>query len=508
MKKLFNFRPFFFLFLISICCVYACANLQNNKLFLLVFIFPIIFFIFLIYKKKYVLFSLSLVIIIFLSSYSFLYVKNFQDKSINNSYFILSGKINKINKVNETFYYLTLEDCVGIDKNSSQKSFMGNVSLGLSDYDGNFNLEINDKILFETYITSTSFFNENGEVNSFYVKNNIRFLAKNTNYNSLVCYKGDKGILEGMKSYNKDLLIANFGDETGELAFSVLYGDKSFVPQNILSTFKFSGVIHLFTVSGLHVGLIVSLIYFFLKKLKTNDIVNFIVCSCFLLLYCLICSFAPAVFRASVMAIVLLFSKLVFRKNDLLNSLSFSGIILLLFNPIMLFDVGFQMSFVAVFGILTIGSLARRIKVKNEILKYILNFAIISMSVELSLLPLLAKYYNFLPTWSLIANLFSIPLFSIFYPLLFITNLIVLICPYFCFIYFLPKAMLTVLIYINSLINLLPFATIRVESLGILYTIVWLFLHFFVSDYVLLNVKQKLFYSLPVVALLVVALII
>ena len=71
------------------------------------------------------------------------------------------------------------------------------------------------------------------------------------------------------------MLIQNFGDEVGELAFAVLYGDKTFVSDKLLNVFKFSGVVHLFAVSGLHVGLIVAILYFLLKKLKANDIVNF-----------------------------------------------------------------------------------------------------------------------------------------------------------------------------------------------------------------------------------------
>lgn len=505
MKKFVNFRPFLFLFLISIISVYCCVKINISKLYLLFIVLPFIFFVYLIYKKKFVFLSFSLLVVVFLSCYSYFYVKNFTNKFVNNSYYVIYANVNQINKVSSNFYYLTLNNAIGSDEHGVKSNINGNISLGVYDYDGNFNLQTSDKVLFETYLTSTNFFNEDGEVNSFYVKNNIRFIAKNSNYTAITAYKGEQPLTEQLKNYNKTLLIENFGEETGELAFAILYGDKTSVSKDLLTVFKFSGVIHLFAVSGLHVSLIVLLVYFILKKLKANNLTTFLICFVFLLLFCYLCSFTPSIVRASIMALTLLFSKLLYRKNDVLNSLGFAGVILLLFNPLNLFDGGFQMSFLAVFALITLGSLFLKIKIKNGLIKKIVVLVLTTLSVQVSLIPITTKFYGFLPTWSLLSNLVSIPLFSIFYPILFILNLFVLICPFCPFLYVLPKALLYVLIYINSVINMLPYSIINVTRFGLLFGSVFVFLQFYISKYNLTNKKFKVIIaSVVAISLLVV----
>lgn len=503
MKKFINFRPFFILFLICICCIYCFAKLNLSAIYLFVVILPILFFVYLVFKRKFVFLSISFLVIIFVSFYSFFFVKNFSDTTVNNSYFVLSGSVNKINKVNNNFYYLTLDNVVGVDINGNKKTFNGNVSIGINDYNLDFDLEIQDKILCKTFLTATKIFNSMQEINSFYVKNNIKYTSNNLSYSKIVKYDGDQNLLEKLKSYNKNLLISNFGEEVGELAFSILYGDKTFVKDNLIDIFKTSGVIHLFTISGLHVGLIATIIYFILKKLKANDVANFFVCFLFLFVFCLICSFTSSVVRASIMSLTFLFAKLVFRKNDILNSLSFAGVLLLILNPLNIFDAGFQMSFLAIFGLITFGNLFNKIKIKTKILKNISTITLTTLAVQISLLPVLLKIYGNISTWGILANLISIPTFSIFYPILFLVNIVVLILPFFNFLYFLPKSMLFFLIYINSLINLLPFSFIHITSFGLTASVVWFFTQFFVSNYNLTNKKIKIIISLTLTISLV-----
>ena len=108
------------------------------------------------------------------------------------------------------------------------------------------------------------------------------------------------------------------------------------------------------------------------------------------------------------------------------------------------------------------------------------------------MLPVLAKYYGYVATYSLVSNLFTLPLFSIFYPLLFIINLLVLIFPFLSFLYVLPKAMLAVLIYINQLIVGLPSGIIKVKRFGLFSTILYFVTIFCASKYLMINPIKKL----------------
>ena len=492
MKKFINFRPFFILFLITICCVFASVELNTSVFYAFIFVLPIIFVVCLVLNKKLVFLSITLIVVSFVSLYSYFFVKNYTTKNYSNAYFVVYGTVSNISRANDKFYYLILNDAIGVDENGNELNLNGCLSLGVKDEYKNFSLRVEDKILFQTYLTSANFFKENGEVNTFAIKNNVKYYCDNVDFSSLTIYKGNLNLLESIKESNKNMLKEKFGEDMGELAFSILYGDRSNAPKELLEVFKASGVIHLFAVSGLHVGLIVALVYFLLKKLKASDIVNFVVCFVFLLLFCVVCSFAPSVVRASLMALTLLFSKLIYRKNDTLNSLSFSGVLLLLFNPLNLFDGGFQMSFFAVFGLLTLGSLLSKVKINNKILKYIFVLFSTTLGAEITLLPILAKFYSALPTWSLVSNLISIPIFSIFYPVLFIANLISLIFPFLSFLLYVPKGMLYVLLQINLFINNIPFSTIPVARLGLCFSLVFWFTEFFISHYNLLDKKVKI----------------
>ncbi len=470
-------------------CIYFSFKATFNLFYLFFLILPIIFFIYLIFKKKYILLVISIALLSYFFTYTFVFIKNYEDHSFDGNYYTISGKISNIRNYSySTNLYLTNVSL--IDENNNINYIDGCFSVNISENTKTF--DIGYDVVFNGKILPVSIINKEGNINTTYIKNNIRFKVLGTVSSEDISFiEGKKSITQSLKDYNKDLLISNLGEVKGNLAYALLYGDRTEVDKDIMNVFKYSGVVHIFAVSGLHISIIVGILYFILKKLKCNNKITFLITAIFLLFYCFLCSFTASVVRATIMSLTLLFSKIVSRKNDSLNTLSFSGLIILLFSPLSLFDAGFQMTFAAVFGILIFMDLFKKVKIKNTIVKKIFLLIAVSISTQITLLPLLAKYYGYYSTWSIVANLFTLPLFSIFYPLLFVTNLICLVFNFLGFIYFLPDALLSVMIFINKLISYIPFGQLSLFYCGgVIATIYYCFV-FFVSKYVMIDKKIK-----------------
>ena len=136
-----------------------------------------------------------------------------------------------------------------------------------------------------------------------------------------------------------------------QLLKGILLGKRSDVPTETLDLFRNSGTFHVLAVSGLHVGLVAMFCYFGFSLFRFPQKILCLLTIIAVLIYACLIGFRPSVFRASLMAILFLFATLIDRDADLFNLLSFAALVLLLLNPQQLWDVGFQLSFVAVASI-------------------------------------------------------------------------------------------------------------------------------------------------------------
>jgi len=409
-----------------------------------------------------------------------------------NNYYIVTGRVSHI-KNYDNYFNVELENVVLID-DCQQYNIKGKIQCHFSNYDETdfCGFEVAQKVIFESYLYKINLFNESNNINSYYLKNNIRYETDVICVEDLDLYNGERTISEKFKGYNKIQLISAFGEEKGNIAYAILFGDKGDIDENILNVFKTSGVMHVFAVSGLHIGLIVALLYFFFGKLRVSKNISIIITSIILFIFCFLCSFSSSVVRASIMSIIFMFSKLINRKNDSLNTFGLSGLIILFLSPIAIFDVGFQMTYIAVLGIFLFSNLFSKIKIKNIILKDIFMIVAISISTQLALLPIIAKHYGYYSTWTLLSNVLTLPIFSVFYCALFIINFICLIFPFLSFLYFIPSIILNVIYYWNNLICSLPFAILKIYSWTTLSTLLYYLMIFVISKYVMINKKCKI----------------
>jgi len=191
----------------------------------------------------------------------------------------------------------------------------------------------------------------------------------------------------------------------------IILGDKESLPYQVQERFLRTGTGHILVVSGLHVGLILLLLLILFRVLAFPSKLGFLIAIPILGYYALLTGLRPPVLRATLMVIIGLISLLIDRDTPSLAILSLACLVILFLNPLALFSASFQLSFLTVAGIIYLTPyLEIGLKKFPSWLKKSLA---ISLAAQLSILPLLAFYFNRLPLIGVIANLIVAPLITI-----------------------------------------------------------------------------------------------
>lgn len=201
---------------------------------------------------------------------------------------------------------------------------------------------------------------------------------------------------------------------TAGLAVAMLLGDRSGLAPEIRADFSAAGLSHVLAISGLHVGMIflfLNVLLGFLLRFAHGEWWRAVLVSLLLVAYMLLTGCSPAVSRAVLMLIILQFGRTAFRNGNTLNFLSASAVILLLVDPLLLFDVGFQLSYAAVTAIVLLtprisAYLERRLPVLPA---HIRRAAATCLAAQLGTSPLIWLYFGELPTYFLVSNLLLLP---------------------------------------------------------------------------------------------------
>ncbi|MBE7092319.1 MAG: ComEC family competence protein [Clostridiales bacterium] len=210
--------------------------------------------------------------------------------------------------------------------------------------------------------------------------------------------------------------------ESASVLYAMITADRYFISSQLYESFSQAGTSHLLAVSGLHISILISLLSFIMKKLKANDVVFLIILAVFTVIYSLFTGLSPSVLRASVMACALNCALVFSNRYDSVNALGLAGIFILLLNPFVLFDVSFQLSFLACFGIVVFTKY--QIRTRIRILNFIYNSALITLGATVFTLPLQVYYYGEIPVITILANLIAVPLVSFSLSLGFISVLL------------------------------------------------------------------------------------
>ncbi len=224
---------------------------------------------------------------------------------------------------------------------------------------------------------------------------------------ALEIHFGEPKPIEKLLSALKDLLTDNMGDRYGNIAYSMITGDKYGLSSEINSSFSAAGLGHILAVSGLHIGFLTFLIgiIFF----RANKYIRFAVTALLLSAYVVIADFSPSVIRAAVMAVISGTSVFIGGRRDLLSSLLCAFSCILAFRPIYLFEVGFLMSFGAIFGIAAFAGIISRYLTSHGAHHNIANSIGTAVSVQAGIIPPQAYFFGAVQPLSILINIAVLP---------------------------------------------------------------------------------------------------
>ena len=223
--------------------------------------------------------------------------------------------------------------------------------------------------------------------------------------------------------------------------------------------FSSSGAMHVLSVSGLHVGIIFTVLSFLLAFLKKKQWGKWIFVSlvvAILWFYAFITGLSPSVLRASAMFSVFIIGDNMNRRSNIYNSLALTAFFLLLINPGNLFDIGFQLSYAALFGIVFLQSKFEKvIVIRNKVLKYFAALITVSIAAQITTFPITSYYFGQFPSYFWITNLFIIPLTGLLTPV----GILLL------FVYKIPVISVGIAFILNNILKLSLYLLSGVENL-------------------------------------------
>lgn len=215
------------------------------------------------------------------------------------------------------------------------------------------------------------------------------------------------------------------GDKESGVAEALLIGYKNDLDADLVKRYSNTGVVHIIAISGMHLGLIYGLLVLLFSPLKNSKkliYVRGIVIIASLWIFSLLTGAAPSIVRSAIMFTFLVLGDMQQRKSSIYNSLALSALLILLYDPFSLWDVGFQLSYTA---ILSIAVFAKPISnwfcFSNKWAQKIWQLNAVTLAAQILTYPIIAYHFHQFPNLFLLTNFVAVPLSSlILYILLFL----------------------------------------------------------------------------------------
>ncbi len=224
-----------------------------------------------------------------------------------------------------------------------------------------------------------------------------------------------KGYADKFRVQANETLTKN-GFDGDELAIvnALLLGQRQEISKGLIQDYSKAGAIHILAVSGLHVGIIMLMLSFLakpLKRIKNGNSIQLIIIVSLLWVFAFIAGMSASVVRAVAMFTAISIGLAIQRKNSVYKNLIISMFFLLLFNPYYVFEVGFQLSYLAVFFIVWLQPIIYRLwKPKWKFLDYFWQLFTVSLAAQIGVLPLSLYYFHQFPGLFFVANLVIVPI--------------------------------------------------------------------------------------------------
>lgn len=217
-------------------------------------------------------------------------------------------------------------------------------------------------------------------INGTYIAESIKKIKKSKSLETKI-QKFFNYVREGIaKTYQK-----NLSKENASLLMGLTIGDKSNIDDETIEDFRNASLSHILAISGAHLSYIIAGSTILTKRLK-NKRLSQILMILTIIFFMILTGMSPSILRAGFMCILPIIANMLRRKNDFYTTLFFSILIQILFNPYVIFDIGFILSYSGVIGIvLFYNEIFRKIKLK---------ITSVTLSANIFLIPIMAYYFN------------------------------------------------------------------------------------------------------------------
>lgn len=209
-------------------------------------------------------------------------------------------------------------------------------------------------------------------------------------------------------------------DEAFAVASTLILGYRADLSKETLSAYSKTGTIHALSVSGAHVAIIyvvLDFMFFFLNENRTLKMIKLLLICALIWGYALLTGLSPSVVRSAIMISILIMAKVLSKNTNSYNILAFSAFCQLVYNPFLIRDVGFQLSYLAVFGLIYLQpKIYKLLYTEHYWIDKLWRFTSMSLAAQIVTFPLSIYYFHQFPLYFLFANLFiTIPLILIMY---------------------------------------------------------------------------------------------
>jgi competence protein ComEC len=247
---------------------------------------------------------------------------------------------------------------------------------------------------------------------------------------------------------------SNFNKAELNVAIALILGQQQDISPEIIRDYQFAGAVHILSVSGLHIGFILLFVTFLLKPFpntRRGSFIKLIIILVSLSSFGVIAGLAPSVLRSVTMFSFVAIGMFLRRSTNIFHTLLVSMLLILLFEPSFLFDVGFQLSYVALFFILWLQPLLAELwKPKNKIVYYFWEILTVSFAAQIGAFPLSIYYFHQFPGLFFVTNLVIIPFLSVIMGL---GVLVMVLAAFDCVPIFLAQSLEWSIYILNKIIN-------------------------------------------------------
>jgi len=294
-----------------------------------------------------------------------------------------------------------------------------------------------------------------------------------------------------LKDRFRRVINMGLGEPEASLARAIVLGDKNGIPEKIRRTFSRIGLSHIIAISGMHISILAALVMGLLFGAGLSRKYAFYVATLFLIFYIILIGLPASAVRAGLMGFLVLWALYIGRLNKIINSIIFTAAVLLFFNPKLLrSDIGFQLSFLAVLGIVyaypLIDGWLEKIKIPKA--KGMRDIFGITLAAQIFTMPILMLNFSTISLIAPFSNLAVIWILPFLLAATFAALGISIIIPGLSVIFFLgTKYFILYILKIAALLEGLPFSYIEIGS----FWVGWIAFFYLILSFFIINLVKR-----------------